>query len=102
MFLHPSSTEIEFEEVGYYHSRQDFAWEIDGIIDLCEESNTLIQLDLMYHFYFMVLGDYYQFRFDFYDHGYDEKAWPFEDRIEMLVYFILLYTITYLDRFFLV
>src|SRR5690554_7743734 len=49
MFLHPSSTEIEFEEVGYYHSRQNFAWEIDRIIDLCEESNTLIQLDLMYH-----------------------------------------------------
>lgn len=99
MFLHPSSTEIEFEEVGYYHSRQNFAWEIDRIIDLCEESNTLIQLDLMYHSYFMKLGDYHQFRFDFSDHWYDEKAWPFEDRTEISGYSRLLNTKTPSDMF---
>ncbi|WP_146194228.1 hypothetical protein [Brumimicrobium oceani] len=78
-FMHPSATEIEFEEVGFYQDRQNQAWEMDQLLSFCEENNTLIQFNLMYHTYFMKLGDYNQFRYDFTDNWHDPKAWPYKD-----------------------
>ena len=99
MLLHPSSTEIEFEEVGYYQARQNYAWEIDRIIQMCEESNTLIQFNLMYHSYFMKLGDYSQFRFDYSDYWPNKEAWPYKDPNEISGYSRMLNSKTPSDMF---
>lgn len=99
MFLHPSSTEIEFEEVGFYQDRQNFAWEIDQIIQLCEDNNTLIQFNLMYHSYFMKLGDYHQFRFDYSDYWHDVNVWPYKDPNEISGYSRILDSKTPSDMF---
>lgn len=78
-FMHPSVSDIEFEEVGYYQDRQNLAWEMDQMISLCEENNLLIQFNLMYHSYFMKLGDYHQFRYDYANYWADPKSWPYKD-----------------------
>ncbi|RYM35899.1 hypothetical protein ERX46_02595 [Brumimicrobium glaciale] len=77
-FMHPSVSDIEFEEVGFYQDRQNLAWEMDQMISFCEANNTLIQFNLMYHSYFMKLGDYYQFRYDYANYWLDEKS-PYKD-----------------------
>jgi hypothetical protein len=79
LFMHPSSTDIEFEELGYYESRQHFAWEMDKILDLCEQNNGLINLNLMAHTLFMKLGDYHQFKYDYSDYWHDKSIWPYKD-----------------------
>ncbi|HLW30491.1 MAG TPA: hypothetical protein VKX29_06510 [Brumimicrobium sp.] len=99
MFLHPSSTEIEFEEVGNYQERQNYAWEIDQLFELCENNNTLIQFDLMYHSFFMKLGDYHQFRYDYSDYWHDETAWPYKDPNEISGYSRILNSKTPSDMF---
>ncbi|PHR48830.1 MAG: hypothetical protein COA32_05030 [Fluviicola sp.] len=78
-FLTPAATDIEFEEVGYYYDRQNFAWEVDQIIELCEQEDVLIDFNMMLHTITMQLGDYYQFRFDYTDNWPDENAWPYKD-----------------------
>lgn len=78
-FIHPSATDIEFEEVGYYQSRQHFAWEVDQIVKMCEENNALINFNLMYHTMMMKMGDYYQFKYDYTDNWHDKEAWPYKD-----------------------
>jgi hypothetical protein len=78
-FIHPSASDIEFEEVGYYQNRQHFAWEIDHIIRMCEENNVVIDFNLMYHTIMMTLGDYSQYRYDYTDFWHDKKVWPYKD-----------------------
>ncbi|RFC53579.1 DUF5060 domain-containing protein [Brumimicrobium aurantiacum] len=99
MLFHPSANDIEFEEVGYYQGRQNFAWEMDNIVAFCEENNALIQLNLMYHTYFMKLGDYHQFRYDFANHWYDENIWPYKDPSSPSGYSIILNSDTPSDMF---
>ena len=98
-FMHPSSTDIEFEEVGYYQDRQNFAWEMDNIISICEQNNTLIQFNLMYHSYFMKLGDYYQFKYDYANYWADPAAWPYKDPNFPSGYSKLLNSVTPSDMF---
>ena len=78
-FVHPSTTDIEFEEVGYYQGRQHLAWEIDQIVKMCEENNALINFNLMYHTMMMKMGDYYQFKYDYTDNWHDKTVWPYKD-----------------------
>jgi hypothetical protein len=78
-FLSPAATDIEFEEVGNYYDRQNFAWEIDQIIELCEQEDILIDFNMMLHTIVMQLGDYYQYKFDYTDNWPDEKTWPYKD-----------------------
>jgi hypothetical protein len=78
-FLTPAATDFEFEEVGYYYDRQNFAWEVDQMIELCEQEGVLIDFNMMLHTIVMQLGDYHQFKYDFVDNWPDEKAWPFRD-----------------------
>ncbi len=78
-FIHPSTTDIEFEEVGYYQSRQHYAWEVDQIVKMCEENNALINFNFLYHTMMMKMGDYYQFKYDYTDNWHDKTAWPYKD-----------------------
>jgi hypothetical protein len=78
-FLTPAATDIEFEEIGYYYDRQNFAWEVDQMIELCEQEDVLIDFNMMLHTIVMQLGDYYQYKFDYTDNWPDEKAWPYKD-----------------------
>ena len=99
MLMHPSVFDIEFEEVGYYQDRQYQAWEMDQLLSFCEENNTLIQFNLMYHSYFMKLGDYYQFRYDYANYWPDPKAWPYKDPNLPSGYSVLLNSDTPSDMF---
>lgn len=78
-FLASSASDIEFEEAGYYYDRQNYAWEVDKVLELCEQENVLIDFNMMLHTIVMQLGDYYQFRFDYTDNWPDKKAWPYKD-----------------------
>lgn len=90
MFLHPSSTGIEFEEVGNYNRRQNFAWEMDHLIERCEENNTLIQLDILYQDIFTKAGGYNTFKYDYSDYWDDTSAWPHADLNDVSGYSLLL------------
>lgn len=79
MFINPSCTDIEFEEVGFYQDRQNFAWEMDQLLSFCESKHVLIQLNLMYHTLFMKLGDYYQFKYDYTDYWYNGEKLSEDD-----------------------
>ncbi|PKR81472.1 hypothetical protein CW751_05310 [Brumimicrobium salinarum] len=98
-FLHPSSTDIEFEEVGNYQNRQNHAWELDQLLALCEKNNTLIHFNLMYHTFFMKLGDYHQFRYDFTNNWPDENLWPYKDPNKISGYAKILNSDTPSDMF---
>lgn len=98
-FMHPSASDIEFEEVGYYQGRQNYAWEMDQLIEMCEENNTLIQFNMLFHQNFMKLGDYHQFRFDYSDYWHDKTAWPYKDPNEISGYSRLLNSRTPSDMF---
>ncbi|MGM0479510.1 MAG: DUF5060 domain-containing protein [Bacteroidota bacterium] len=78
-FMHPSSTDIEFEEVGYYQDRQHYAKEVDQMLSYCEKEELLINFNLMYHTMFMKLGDYNQFKYDYADNWHDSSIWPYKD-----------------------
>lgn len=78
-FLTPSSTDIEFQETGYYYDKQNFAWEVDQMVELCEEKDVLIDFNMMLHTMTMQLGDYYQYRYDFTDNWTSEEMWPYKD-----------------------
>jgi hypothetical protein len=78
-FMSPSSSEIEFEELGNYYQRMNFAWEIDKMFEICEKFDVQVVFNMMLHTPFMVFGDYYQFRWDFSTNWPDPNAWPYKD-----------------------
>ncbi len=89
MFLDPSGTGIEFEEVGNYQRRQTYAWEMDQIIRHCEKTNTLIHLDIMYQVVFMKAGGYSDYRFDYSNYWNNKESWPYEDKNYVYGYSLL-------------
>ncbi|MDX1651219.1 MAG: hypothetical protein R3277_01930 [Brumimicrobium sp.] len=88
-FLNSSSTDFEFEELGYYYDRQHFAWEVDRMLEICEENDLLVDFNMMHHAVFMKLGDYYQFNYDFSDY-WPGDYWPYRDLQPVSGYSILL------------
>jgi len=78
-FMGPSASDIEFEELGNYYDRLNYAWEIDQMLVLCESKDVLIDFNMMLHTPFMLAGDYYQFRWDYSSFWPDPKAWPYKD-----------------------
>lgn len=78
-FLSPAATDIEFEELGNYYDRQNFAWEVDQMIEICEQEDVLIDFNMMLHTIIMQLGDYYHYKFDYTDNWPDKKNWPYKD-----------------------
>ena len=78
-FMAPSASDIEFEQLGNYYSRMNFAWEIDKMLEICESKGVLIDFNMMLHTPIMVAGDYYHFRWDYTKFWPDPKAWPYKD-----------------------
>ena len=78
-FLMPSSSDIEFEKLGNYYDRMNFAWEIDELLNLCERENVLINFNMLYHTPIMRSADYHQFRWDYHKAWADPEAWPYKD-----------------------
>lgn len=79
-FLMPSCSDIEFEELGNYYERLNFAWEIDKMLEICEREEVLINFNMLYHTPFMRMADYHQFRWDYTSNWHDQKAWPYRDQ----------------------
>lgn len=78
-FMHPSSTDIEFEHLGNYSKRMHFAYEIDEMLTFCEDNNMTINFNFLYHSPIMVLADYFQFRWDYADFWHNPEVWPYAD-----------------------
>lgn len=78
-FMSPLATEIEFEKLGNYFDRQYAAWEMDKMIDFCEENDVLINFNLMYHTPIMQMADYYMFAHDYTDNWHDPSTPPHKD-----------------------
>lgn len=78
-FMGPSASDIEFEKLGNYLSRLNYAWEIDQMIQTCEKTGMLVDFNMMLHTPLMTAGDYYQYRWDYMDFWPDQKAWPYKD-----------------------
>lgn len=45
--MEPGSAEIEFEKIGNYYDRLDNAWEIDRLIQTCEDKDLLLEFNMM-------------------------------------------------------
>lgn len=78
-FMGASASDIEFEKLGNYYDRLNFAWEIDNMLAICESNDVLIDFNMLLHTPFMIAGDYYQFRWDYSNFWPDPKAWPYKD-----------------------
>ncbi|MGB0933885.1 MAG: DUF5060 domain-containing protein [Lishizhenia sp.] len=65
ILLSESSMHIEFEELGNYYGRLNYAWEIDKLVEQCEITNTLIDFNLQLHSPLMKFASYYYFIYDF-------------------------------------
>jgi hypothetical protein len=78
-FMGPSASDIEFEELGNYFNRLNYAWEIDNMLAICEEYDVLVVFNMLLHTPVMVSGDYQQFRWDFGLFWPDPNAWPHRD-----------------------
>ena len=78
-FMGPSASDIEFEELGNYYDRMNYAWEIDKMMEVCEANDVLIDFNMMLHTPIMISADYYQFRWDYSNFWPDPKAWPYKD-----------------------
>jgi hypothetical protein len=78
-FMGPSASDIEFEELGNYFNRLNYAWEIDNMLEICEEYDVLVVFNMLLHTPVMVSADYQQFRWDFGLFWPDPKAWPYKD-----------------------
>lgn len=50
MIMAPQGSDIEWEELGNYHGRQNIAFELDDILYRAEERNVLIQWNLQLHY----------------------------------------------------
>ncbi|MDX2359251.1 MAG: T9SS type A sorting domain-containing protein [Crocinitomicaceae bacterium] len=50
LILNPASLDIEFEEVGNYTDRLNYAWEIDHIIEQAEELDMYIHFNMLLHY----------------------------------------------------
>ena len=79
-FMSPSASGIEFEKLGNYYDRLNFAWEIDKMLETCEAHDVLVNFNMLIHTPIMVMGDYYQFRYDYADFWHDESVWPHKDK----------------------
>lgn len=78
-FMGPSASDIEFEELGNYYDRLNFAWEIDNMLAICESKKMFIDFNMMLHTPLMISADYHQFRWDYSNFWPDAKAWPYKD-----------------------
>lgn len=65
LFLTESSSHIEFEEVGNYYDRLNYAWEMDKVIEQCEKTNTLVDFNLQLHTPIMKFANYHYIIYDF-------------------------------------
>lgn len=63
--LSPSCSDIEFEKIGNYYDRLNYAWEMDQIITNCEEKDMMVSFNMMLHKAIMVAADYGQYAWDF-------------------------------------
>jgi len=85
-FMGASASDIEFEELGNYYDRLNFAWEIDNMLEICESNDVLIDFNMLLHTPIMTAGDYSQYRWDYSNFWPDPKAWPYKDPNPMYCY----------------
>jgi|GEM_PF-2506262 len=57
MLLHPESNDIEFEKLGNYYDRLDYAWEMDKVFETLEEKDALAHFTLMMHNLYMNVSE---------------------------------------------
>jgi hypothetical protein len=57
VLTHPGSMDIEWEKLGNYYDRLDYAWEMDKLIDLAEERDIMVEFNLLMHQQFSTVGD---------------------------------------------
>lgn len=98
-FLMPSCSDIEFETLGNYYERLNFAWEIDNMLEICEREDVLINFNMLYHTPFMRMADYHQFRWDYTSNWHDPEAWPYRDQNPVYAYSTYLGSSTPSDMF---
>jgi len=67
MLFAPEANDIEFEKLGNYYDRLDFAWEMDKVMDKLEEEDIYLHLTMMMHRQYMNIGDYGITAWDFSD-----------------------------------
>lgn len=72
----PKSSLIEFEKLGNYYDRLQYAWGHDKLLDLCEEYDALMTMTLMLQSPFMKFGDYYGYDWDWDHYGMDGVFYP--------------------------
>ncbi len=65
-FLDPIAFEVEFERMNDYYERQYQAWELDQMLNRCDELDLRVELNLQYH-YSIAYHSYGMDRFDWDD-----------------------------------
>lgn len=67
MLIAPWNLDIEFEELGNYSDRMNYAWEMDKILEKANDLDLYIHLNLQLHFPFEVPNIFANWRFDWID-----------------------------------
>lgn len=98
-FLTPSCSDIEFEELGNYYERLNYALEVDEMLQICERENIAVNFNMLIHTPIMKMADYYQFRWDYTSNWHDPTSWPFRDHNPVYAYSDFLNSRTPSDMF---
>lgn len=84
LFLTPSASDIEYEKVGHYFSRLDYAWAMDKVFETIEKNNMYVNFNMLMHTWMEIHAAYYMFRYDWetddcfgVENGY-KKKWNLE------------------------
>lgn len=67
ILLSPVANGIEFEKLGNYYDRLDYAWELDKTISVCESHGMFIDFNMMEHHEIMINGSQDNGQWDFSD-----------------------------------
>jgi hypothetical protein len=86
IMIAPSASDIEFEKIGNYYERLNYAWEIDQMLETCSEKNMMVQFCMMIHTPTMQAADYGQYSWDFSNFWHDKSAWPYKDQMPTYCY----------------
>lgn len=76
ILLNPEAMDIEWEALGDYSQRMDYAWEMDRLFEYVDEQDMLIHLNFMVHTQFNEVDGLGNLAWDFSDYWPEAIAYP--------------------------
>ncbi len=80
IMISPLSFDIEFEKLGNYYDRLDYAYELDRLFEFAEEHNVYVVVDLLTNYQFTDIQSYGHYAFDWSSASYPGYPTSFTEK----------------------